>query len=68
MKTVLRSSVSLSASKTEGGAGDEHHFCSCSFDLARGLLSDSVHEVKKLHVKCHFYCTRTIASVTPFLA
>ncbi|KAJ8797151.1 hypothetical protein J1605_017379 [Eschrichtius robustus] len=28
------------------------------------LLSDGVHEVKKLHVKCHYYCTRTIASVT----
>lgn len=29
-----------------------------------GPLSDSADEVKKLHVKCHYYCTRTTASVS----
>lgn len=56
----------LQPSKTEDCTGDKCHCSCCSrwFDLARAFPSDSVHEVKKLHVKCHYYCTRTVASVT----
>ncbi|EPY85227.1 hypothetical protein CB1_000390041 [Camelus ferus] len=58
--------IEMVTGKTEDCTGDERHSscCSCLFVVARTLLSDGVHEVEKLRVKCHYYCTRTVASVT----
>lgn len=67
IKTVLRSSISLfnlprlKTAQVTSVTSPAAPVCSTWHGA---LLSDGVHEVKKLHVKCHYYCTRTITSVT----
>lgn len=67
IKTVLRSSISLfnlPRLKTAQVTSVTSPAAPVCLMWHGALLSDGVHEVKKLHVKCHYYCTRTIASVT----
>lgn len=69
IKTVLRSSISLfnlPRLKTAQVTSVTSPAAPVCLTWPGALLSDGVHEVKTLHVKCHYYCTRTIASVTCF--